>query len=343
MPLRHLTAPTAVAVLCGLASLCGCAPLAKVSHWQPAAIDVRGLNRVAVVDFRGEQGREVAAALNSRLWENRFYSLVDASELTPVQHAAYTPCQTDERLLHQARERGIDGVIVGEVVAYRCDDEILKESEIQLSEQSRAPASHERSPLHVGFTHRERIHREATVAVTFRLVDAQTGEVRASRETSHHFSGESPPDGTPLPPRGEVLTTLTDMCLDDFIAQLAPHQVECDVKLARGRWLGTVASDIRTGNRLAAAGDWDGARDRWQAAVDRNPECDAALFNLALDAVHRQQYAAAEDLAMRAIRLKHTDRYAEGLESIRQYRTGYEAVQQQRDSRVLQASSQLAR
>jgi len=343
MPAPRPIAATAVLLLWGALGVSGCATTVPVQHWQPAGIDVAGMQRIAIVDFRGEHGAEISAALNARLWDNQFYRIVDQSEVVPVQHAAYVPETADDQVLARARERGIDGVVLGEVRAYRCEDEILRSSEFHLHDatDSAARGPEARGELHVGFSQQEQIRREATVTIALRLVDARTGEVRASREATHHFRGESTPGGPALPPRGEVLDQLMQMCLDEFIALLAPHEKECRVKLATSRWYSGEAGDVRAGNRLADDGDWDGARQRWQAALQRDPDADAALYNLAIDAARRRAYAEAEEYAMRAIRVRHTDGYARGLEQIRQQRTAHESVEQQRTQQVLQASALL--
>lgn len=326
------------AVLMGLAGLTGCAQAVTVRRWQPAAIDVAGLHRIAVVDFQGEHGPEVAAALRTCLMDNRFYALVDPVEIAPVQHAVCSQAATCEQWLCRARERGIDGVILGEVREYRCEDEVVRHGE-RASENNPPADESERGRWSFGRGAEETLSRQVSVVVAFRFVDAQTGEVRAAHEASRRSHGEHAAAGEPLPSRDEVLQQLTQECLDEFLELLTPHLVESQLLLARGKWYSRGAAAVREGNRLALRGDWDAARDRWQAAVAQHGDCDAALYNLAVDATRRLQYGEAEELAMRAIRTRHTDLYAQGLEQIRRYRTGYEAVEQQRSQRILQASA----
>jgi len=272
-----------------------------------------------------------------RLSENRFYSVVRGDELTTLQHAAYAPGSNHEAVLAQARARGIDGVVFGEVLDYQCDDE-LDDTDPETEDAVAGGPSVPESDV---TGQRSQLQRSAEVAIAFKLVDARTGEVRAVRETRHQFSGASDLETTNLPSRGDVLDKLTDMCLEEFVELLAPHQIEKQMQLARAGWYGRDARLTREANRLAVQGDWDRARDLWQQAADRNPDCDSALFNLAIDATHRQQYAHAEELAMEAIRIRHTEQYADGLALIREYRSGFNSMQQQRDRRVLQAAATL--
>jgi hypothetical protein len=307
-------------------SLSGCCQFATVHCWMPPEVNVAELKRLSVAPFSGDQGAAVAASLNDRLAQQRGWELVDPEELSGVKHAACTSCPSEAALLAQARAAGVDGIIVGEVSDYECSDELLTASGERLDAAAAGDEQHE-------------LHREARVAITFRLVDARTGLTRATKETRHEERCTSQGGGDALPSRPLLLEELTDRCIADFLELLAPHQEDCRMKLARNRWYGPSSADIRGGNRLALQGDWDAARDRWQAAVARNDRCDAALYNLAIDAAQRQQYAEAEELAMRAIRLRHTETYAQGLERIRQSRSGHDAAAAHQDQRVLQASA----
>jgi hypothetical protein len=329
MPTFRRTGLLGFAALWGCGLLSGCCQFATVRCWQPASADVSGLQKLAVVDFSGDHGPEVAAAVNAQLHGRQCYELVDQRELTGIQHAACSACPTETALVAQAREQGVDAVILGEVVSYRCNDELPGIDE---------PKQQERRPFRGEADLQDELRRDAEVSIAFKLVDARTGTVRAVQTATHTFHGART-DESQLPARGEVLRELTEQCVRDFVEQLAPHQTDCAMKLARGGWYGRAAGDVRTGNRLAMQGDWDGARDHWHAAIEHCSDCDAALYNLAIDAAHRQQYERAEELAMQAIRLRHTDNYAQGLERIRQYRSGYDAAEQQRDGRILQASA----
>jgi hypothetical protein len=328
MPMRSSQAARmlGLVLVCGSILTSGCSHFAMVRAWEPASIEVADIERLAIADFQGDLSGAVGASLEARLWDGRFYSLVDPAELESAQHAACPSLPTEEVVLALARDRGVDAVIFGEVREFHCDDHPVEvESDRSADEDANAGDM--------------AASREAVVAVTFRLLDTRTGEVRAAKDTSHRFQAQSGTGRPALPERDEVLAKLTKMCVNDFVEMLAPHQVERPIELASGGWYRRQAAEVRNGNRLAARGDWDAARDHWQSAVDQNGECDAALFNLAIDAAHRQQYARAEEPAMQAIRIRHMDRYAEGLERIRSYRNGYDAVQQQRDRRVLQASA----
>lgn len=320
------------AIAVAMSFLTGCAHVAQVTTLQPAAVDVSGMSRIAVIDFSGEQGSAVATNLSGRLWENQFYTVVDRSEIrSPVRQASYQDSSTRlSQVLTPAKAAGVDGVILGEVVEYRCDDEILQSTSVNFHKDDVKHNDHDHDHTGFGVDHKETLLREGTVTIAFRLVDVSTGEVRASKQVSKHYEGRSINGDEKLPPKGEVLDQLTQECLDEIIAMLAPHESTCDIELAtcdiwtRGR------SDVKSGVDFAKQGNWEKAEAKWKRAADANPENHAALFNLSVAAMQKQDYAEAEDFAMRAVRIEHKCCYANGLELIREKRALSEKAHEQR-------------
>ncbi len=311
----------------------GCHQFAQVSVIRPAPIDVSGIQRLTVVPFSGEHGSAIASALTTQLWEGQFYSLVDQSELNPVRTVAHDPDQLHESIRHAARAVGVDGIITGEVIEYRCQDQVLHDTEFFLDQENDQHETEDYERTHVGFRHDERIHREATVTVAFQLIDADTGQIRLSHRASHSYQGVIGDDEMGGFTQGEILNHLSRECVKEFLQKMAPYEEACPMRLARPKLLSRGASQVRKGNRLAIEGDWEAAQAAWQAALEKNAQSDAALYNLALEAATHHRYDQAEELAMRAIRLKHCDEYAAGLERIREYRTAYEQTEDQHQER----------
>src|SRR5690606_23708913 len=86
--------------------------------------------------------------------------------------------------LDSARGQGVDGLIVGDVIEYRCDDQVLSSTDVHVST---GRTEHVRQGVHssgtdLGVSHTQTIHREATVSIAFRLVEVETGKVRATRK-----------------------------------------------------------------------------------------------------------------------------------------------------------------
>jgi len=313
----------------------GCAITAPATAWRPAEIDVEGMQRLCVLEFSGENGQAVTAALTSQLWENEFYGLIDPAELTPIRVASATGVQgavqhTD--YFESARNHAVDGLIIGDVIEYRCDDQVLTSSDVHVATDhaSNDRRGVERGGVDVGVSQQQSLHREATVSIAFRLVEVETGHVRATRKTTHHFQGDLQPGLSSLPTKGEVLDELVQACVDEFVAMLAPHEVAVRLPLARSNLFQRGQALVNKGNDFAKRGRWEEATATWEQALDVNPTNDAALYNLAVAHSVQNEFTLAEDFAIKAMNLKHRELYADGLEQIRQRATVHEQMRQQR-------------
>lgn len=315
---------------------CGCVRTAVVKFWEPAEIDVSRMHRVTVLEFQGEHGQAVASQLSSRLWENHFYTVIDPLELSgQVQMAGFERGAAPDLggVLDQARSSKIDGVLVGEVVRCRCDDEFAGGRWLVFRRDHESSESPENPK-----GRRQDMIRRAEVEIAFRLVDVATGEIRASRNVHHSFEQQYDSGRESPPAPEEILNELTAKCVADIVAMLAPHEKTSRIELALGDvWLGG-RKEMKAGIEHAARGEWEAAEEQWRAALEVDPENHAAYFNLAVAADQRQLYDAAEEFAMQALRLQHRTAYAQGLRTIRDHRAAHEKFQDQRDAQVLTAA-----
>lgn len=308
----------------------GCATTAPATAWRPAAINVDGMHRLTVLEFSGENGRAVAASLTARLWDNEFYALVDPSNLAPVRMAAATDTGANVQpadYLDSARSHEVDGLLIGDVIEYRCDDQVLTNTDMHVGSDHTADR---RSGVDVGVSHQQTIHREATVAIAFRLVEVGTGKVRATRKTMHNFQGDLVPGQGTIPTSGEVLDELTERCVDEFVATLAPHEVELQLTLARSHWVQRGQALVGKGNDFARRGRWEEAIAAWKQALEANPANDAALYNLAIGHAAEHDYCQAEDFAIQAMNVRLKSLYSDGLEQIRGLASDHEKTLRQR-------------
>lgn len=316
----------------------GCAHTAPVANQPATEPDFSGLQRVAVMEFSGHRGEAVATALANRLRHRPFYTMVDPVELTPdVQPATFqsTHDHSGRDLPVPAKSAGVDGIVLGQVLEYRCEDLPVPERKFPV----RPPSSFRRWFNRRGDATDERRMRQATVSLEVSLIDAGTGQVRVNRRISREFEEEVPFDDAPS--SEELLERLAEECLDEAARMLAPNEdheyrqlSRCDL-WTRGR------NDVRQGIRLARQGDWLRAERKWRQAVETNPENHAALFNLAVSAARSGDHCVAEDFAMRALRIQHREQYALGLEQIRRQRVACDALQQERASQSLTTADAL--
>jgi tetratricopeptide (TPR) repeat protein len=106
--------------------------------------------------------------------------------------------------------------------------------------------------------------------------------------------------------------------VDEFLRTLVTHRAAESVTLARPAPFQEGYALVVNGNEFASRGRWDEAIAAWEQAAARNPENDAALYNLSLAHLSRQEFRRAESYAIRALNIRHNETYQAGLQRIRQ-------------------------
>lgn len=319
-----------VAALLGLC-LCGCAQTATVHYWKPAELDAPHVRRIAVADLQGDHSAEVAVALRARLDADP--PAGSAGPAGGVQTAAGEEQPSGRKRFVLSRPDEADAVIVGQVLACRAAD---KNRDGSLAGDAASSATRTDASVALPESGELRV-RSAEVKLELKLIDAASGELLAGKtlERSREWGVTSK---RPSASDADVLRELTEDCLDEFMALLQPQRMQEDVELAVGDWFDLSGIRVRRGVRLARRGRWSDAERMWQAALDAAPECDAALFNLAIAAAQREDYDEAEEYAMRALRLRHTPCYAAGLDQLRRFRADADRIERQLPAPVIAAS-----
>lgn len=138
------------------------------------------------------------------------------------------------------------------------------------------------------------------VAFEYQVVDVGSGQIRESRNVAHSYEHKNQHKAIPAP--DEILFELAQRGAHDVVAAIAPHQRSTAVSLGR-QYYGSGLADVRRGNRLAVAGNWQEAESAWEAALARGWSNHVALYNLALAAESRGDYPTAIKKLDRAIDL----------------------------------------
>jgi hypothetical protein len=263
--------------------------------WRPAEMDIFGLERLTVLDFEGEHqsGKIARAALQSQLFENKYYTLVDQAELARVRPVTTPDGAPDlPAALEAAKVMGVDAILCGQVVSYNVLDDLQTDHHLELGGAVSKSTKGDASSVGVGLDSTQTLTREASVSVAVKLIDVRTGQIRAARQFAHTFHGKRVNGQGDLPPREAILTKLLGECSHDVIKLIAPHYLPQEVTLAR-QFYGKGLGELRSGNKFASKGQWKEAEGVWQTSLRENPQNHAAHFNLALAAEARQDYPAA--------------------------------------------------
>jgi hypothetical protein len=276
----------------------GCQAAAPIRVWAPPAIKSAVGKRVAIAPLAGDPkiaGPLHAAMLRERPREpGRQVFAIDAGVLEKQQQirlASATVGETsDIALLNLARRNGIDFVLQGEVLPQR---DALKR-----------PARPGPDPLlpprlvaadWIDGTEPEE-DEESLLRVSWNLIDV---------------SGNRPLNGQPIvtrrsleQPSAAVITVAAQSAWELVV----PHVVSDQAQLSAPRFA-VGASAIRQGNEAAAQGNWHRAQQIWEVELQRRPRQHAAMHNLALAAVARQDYPEARRLIAQALRANSSSLY----------------------------------
>jgi hypothetical protein len=300
--------------------------------WQPAETDVGGIQRVAVLQFRGEgtSGDVARSALVSSFWNTGFYTLVDPSPASdggrPGAAVLSAPADVADAVA-MGRRLGVDAVLVGDVLRYRASD--------RLGHGVRGDDAddHGRGGRGPGHHRDEAVDRDVSVALASLMIDVRTGKIRVDDRTSYHVGGELANGQSSLPGKDAVLSQLMDRCARDVVLMLTPRQIAYPVALPSPSF-GFGWSDLRHGNDFAAQGDWRQAEKAWAAALSADPKNDTAMYCLAMAASARSDYARAVGLLTDAVRIHPNQTYQEALARLQRHQHDYDTVMAQRGDRT---------
>lgn len=341
-----------VAVVAALA--CGCAQTAHFQVWQPAELDVSGIHRLAVLDFRGQDktGQLARSELVARLWDSGFYSIVDPTELNAIVHTSMTGIDGEPDLreaLEVARRLGIDAILVGEVIRSGSERGLRNGRRI-LTERGDPRNPYDRSGETEGVEMHRRggpdpffLERDVSVALSVELIDVHTGQVRAKRQGSYRADAELHGGQGYVPSREAATNEMIAKWARETTELLTPHLIRYEVELAVPR-LDLWASKIREGNNDAKKGNWEKAARSWQAVLDADPQNHVALYNLGLAHAARFDYSQAVAMLQDANRLNRNTTYAETLSRIQRHEQAYlMAMSQKREGSLLASRPASAR
>jgi tetratricopeptide (TPR) repeat protein len=112
-------------------------------------------------------------------------------------------------------------------------------------------------------------------------------------------------------------------CVDECVQMLAPHQVTVQTQFAKGN------KEVNNGIEFAKSGLWDKAQAVWEEVLQKDPQNDAAWYNLGLAAEVQGYYLEAQDAYDQAVTLKPKKLYMQSLKRIREHIEDHRKLQEQ--------------
>ncbi len=264
---------------------------APIQVWAPPRLQSAVGQVVAVSPVSGDHRiagpLHVAMLANAPLDEGRTLQCRDSLSLQSNQTirlvSAVEGETSDIAILSMARRQGIDYLLTGEIVR---QPSIERNAIHRASQQSIEPDP----PLTIG--------KNGTLAVSWKLIDVH---------------GRRPDTGVPVVTKyGESVDIqgVASAAASDAWKLITPYVQADSVKLATPRF-STLSHEIRRGNMAATNGDWMTAQDEWTGVLKADSSHHAAIHNLAIAAVARQDYDDANRLIGEALKLRNKAMYRE--------------------------------
>jgi hypothetical protein len=321
----------------------GCAQTAHFQVWQPAELDVAGIHRLAILEFRGpgQMAQPARSELVARLWDSGFYNIVDPTELNIAVQTGGVNADGKPDIgvaIDAGRRMGLDAILIGEVVRYRADEGGHRDHRT-LVENADPDHPYDRNGESGGVAvHRHHDilrEREVSVALALELVDVHNGQTRARRQSSFRADSEIHNGQGYLPSKDAASSELITRWAREMTDLLTPHLIRYDVQLATPR-LTLAGNELGRGNKRAIEGNWEQAARHWQTVLETDPKNYAAFYNLGLAYAAQFDYSHAAQLLQDANRIHPNSTYLETLSRIQRHEQTYlMAMSQKREGEVL--------
>lgn len=268
-------------------SFSGCRHTAAIGVLLPSSSIVSGHGRVALVGVANDEAGLLTAQLDERLGEFAHWSVVDPAEIAPIQLASADESPNIETIIENAAAANVELLVSAEV-----------EEALVLPPPRWNPLAN-----------------QSTAKMTVQLA-AFSPTSQDARETKTITTTLAlPRDTTTIP--ADSYRRMTAMAIDEFLRDFQPKNSSVRINLATMPIGSSGSRLVRIGNLQAHQGRWSMATTYWERALESNPDNDAALFNLAVAAMTDRRFDEAEELALKALRLRPDPIYIAGFDSIK--------------------------
>lgn len=302
----------------------GCKTTAELYVWQPPRLHDASAQKIVLANIVGptEMCEALQAAMLARVPVETSKNLTLATqfqlqEQSSIQLAAATETlPSDVALQAEARRRGYNYLLFGEILVYPSDSAPVGLGATQMSEGTQ---SSDDTSMSTGITGTVSEGDESTlrlkqgdrVVVSWRLLDVAAQIDRG---------------GTPVSLDVREDAADSEAFIDELAANswelLLPHITQVKTTLVRPRLM-LGSTDVRRGVELAQRGQWREAEAIWQKVVEDHPRNHAALHNLAMAMVARQEFGKAKRFAQQALRYHRSSTYESSVVWIEQQQMQY--------------------
>lgn len=308
------------------------APQVELQVKRPAEVDMSDYRKIAIADFRGPKrsGSQAASILTSELYKTGYFDIFERQQMEKIldeQDFAASGLVDDAAAAEIGKILGVQALIFGEVTTYSAEDKQGKEKVKKqvwtgeyetdkdgniIEEEGLFGIKHKQKKYIEQFVNEPYVVRSATVAIHFRVVDVNTGQLVAIKSESRSFNQKA--TGTEqigkLPDKQRILRDLTREVVQTFVPHIAPYYT----KATKGFEKGTGGS--KQAIKMAQNNLWDEAVKIFEKEARDNPT-PSNYYNLGICYEALGMYDQAEKQYKNAVDLKPKDSYIQALAGVK--------------------------
>ena len=303
---RFVTVSVAIFVMTASA---GCRHVSAPIHvWSPPRLQSAVGHKIAVAPIMGDT--KIAGPLHTAMLTlapqdaGRTLYCIDARTLQnsqgnqTIRLVSATEGETSDIAVHSlAKRNNVDFLLTGEVIRKRNDERRTGLDAYRGTDAINESAPESPKPAEAREVSAESL-KPGYLTVSWKLVDVRGG---------------TPVSGMPIVTQHDAsldTQSIVNAAALDAWKLITPFVQTDSVELAATR-LSLGSERLRRGNEAAKEGDWQRAEERWQQVLQRFPSNHAALHNLAIAAVARQDYEEARSLIGKALKIRNKPLYRE--------------------------------
>jgi tetratricopeptide (TPR) repeat protein len=296
----------------------------ELRYDRPAQYEIpESIRKIGIAEFGGQDAQDVewgnmasdclASKLDAYNKQFQRYQLVDRKRLKAIldEQDLQAAFSDSTKAVEAGKIANVDAMIYGHVHVVTRDEQATRTTFDIMN----------RSTRQVHYT-----KRYVMAAVTFTMDDVETSKTLVTLTATREFDSEKDANssrgarlvkmvgmgGGNLPASEQILKQLIDECVQEFVAKISPHQVVESEKLCKGK-----SSEVETGNKLAAAGDYAEALEAYQSALKTNPDDHEVMFNCGVVSEALGKLAEAEKFYDEAFKLKPKEQYLHARRRVR--------------------------
>jgi tetratricopeptide (TPR) repeat protein len=297
----------------------------EISYTRPAQYDIpESVRRIAIAEFGGKStddkrwgdiaSDKLASTLDEYNKEFDRYQLVDRKRLKGLM---------DERDLQMAIADTSSAVKIGKLAKV----EAMIYGNVHVDSRDERAERQVIDPIGQTTKTITYTKRYCIAAVNFTMDDINTGKTLATVTVTKEYDSEKKPSsgggavmkkafgfGDTAPQATEdILNGLIGQCVEEFVAKISPHRVSFKDKLEGGK-----SELTKTGNTLAASGEYKEALENYLQALESRPDDAGTLYDAALMYEALGKLKDAEKFYTRAIHVKAKESYVKARKRVRQ-------------------------